>query len=40
MKMEAQADSENKPQTFEVALNEEQATAIVEELSRGMERMR
>ena len=38
--MEARGEGEDEPHRFEVALTEEQATAIVEELTRGLERIR
>lgn len=38
--LEARAEGEDEPHRFEVALTEEQATAIVEELTRGLERIR
>ena len=37
--LEARAEGEDEPRFFEAALTEEQANAIVEELTRGLNRI-
>ena len=38
--LEARAEGESEPQKFEAALTREQANAIVEELTRGLDTIR